>query len=42
MASITPIVIRCIEYLAYGTVFMRAMFRPKIKPDVLFFWRRRR
>jgi hypothetical protein len=40
MASITPIVIRCIEYLAYGTVFMRVMFRPNIKPDVLFFARK--
>jgi hypothetical protein len=34
MASIAPIVIRCIEYLAYGTIFTHAMFCQKIKPDV--------
>ena len=34
MASIAPIVIRCIEYLAYGTIFTHVMFRQKIKPDV--------
>jgi hypothetical protein len=36
MASIAPIVIRCIDYLAYGTIFTRVMFRPKIKLDVFF------
>jgi hypothetical protein len=36
MASITPIAIGCNDYLAYGTIFTRAMFRPKIKLDVLF------
>jgi hypothetical protein len=34
MASIAPIVIGCIDYLAYGTIFTRAMFCPKIKLDV--------
>ncbi len=34
MASIAPIVIECIDCLAYGTIFMRAMFRPKIKLNV--------
>jgi hypothetical protein len=29
MALIAPIVIGCIDYLAYGTIFTRAMFRPK-------------
>ncbi len=36
MASIAPIVIGYIDYLAYGTIFTRAMFRPKIKLDVFF------
>jgi hypothetical protein len=36
MASITPIVIECIDYLAYGTFFTRAMFCPKKKLDVFF------
>jgi hypothetical protein len=36
MASIVPIVIGCIDYLAYGTIFTHAMFRPKIKIDVFF------
>ncbi len=36
MASTMPIVIGCIDYLAYGTLFMRAMLRPKIKLDVFF------
>jgi hypothetical protein len=31
MALIAPIVIGCIDYLAYGTIFTRAMFLPKIK-----------
>jgi hypothetical protein len=35
-ASIAPIVIGCIDYLAYGTIFTRAMFCPKIKLDVFF------
>ena len=36
MASIAPIVIviGCIDYLAYGTIFTHAMFLPKIKLDV--------
>jgi hypothetical protein len=34
MASIAPIVIGCIDYLAYGTIFTRAMFLPKIKLDI--------
>jgi hypothetical protein len=33
IASITPIVIRYIDYLAYRAIFMCAMF-PKIKLDV--------
>jgi hypothetical protein len=37
MASIAPIVIKCIDYLAYGSFFTRAMFCPKIKLDVFFF-----
>ena len=36
MASIMPIVIGCIDYLAYGTIFTRAIFRPNIKLDVFF------
>ncbi len=37
MALIAPIVIGCIDYLAYGTIFTtRSMFRPKIKLDVFF------
>jgi hypothetical protein len=36
MASIAPIVIGCIDYLAYGTIFTRVMFRLKIKIDVFF------
>jgi hypothetical protein len=36
MASIALSVIRCIDYLAYGTIFTRAMFRPKKK--LKFFW----
>ncbi len=36
MASMVPIVIGCIDYLAYGTFFMHAMFLPKIKLDVFF------
>jgi hypothetical protein len=36
MASIMPIVIGCIDYLAYGSIFTRAMFRPKIKIDIFF------
>ncbi len=36
MASIAPIVIGCIDYLAYGTIFTRAMFLPKKKLDVFF------
>jgi hypothetical protein len=33
MASIVLIVIGRIDCLAYGTIFMRAMFRPKLKLD---------
>ncbi len=36
MASIAPILIGCIDYLAYGTIFTHVMFRPKIKLDVFF------
>jgi hypothetical protein len=36
MASIAPIDIGCNDYLAYRTIFTRAMFRPKIKLDVFF------
>jgi hypothetical protein len=35
MALVAPIVIGCIDYLAYGTIFMRAMFLGK-KIDVFF------
>jgi hypothetical protein len=31
-----PIVIGCIDYLAYGTIFTRVMFLPKKKLDVFF------
>jgi hypothetical protein len=34
MASIALSVIRCIDYLGYGTLFTRAMFRPKKKLEV--------
>jgi hypothetical protein len=40
MASIAPIVIGCIGYLAYRTIFTCAMFSPKIKLDVFFFARK--
>ncbi len=36
MASFALSVIRCIDYLAYGTIFTRAMFLPKKKGDVFF------
>ena len=36
MASIALSVIGCIDYLAYGTIFTRAMFLPKKKGDVYF------
>jgi hypothetical protein len=36
MASIALIVIGCIDCLAYGTIFTRAMFLPKKKGDVFF------
>ncbi len=36
MASITLFVIGFIDYLAYGTIFTRAMFLPKKK--VMFFF----
>jgi hypothetical protein len=41
MASIAPIVIECIDYLAYGSFFTRAMFCPKIKLDVFFLFRQK-
>jgi hypothetical protein len=40
MASIVPIVIGCIDYVAYGTILTRAMFRPKINLFVFFFARK--
>ena len=36
MASIALSIIGCIDYLAYGTIFTRVMFRPKKKVDVFF------
>ena len=36
MASIALSIIGCIDYLAYGTIFMRAMFRPK--KNLMFFF----
>jgi hypothetical protein len=36
MALIVLSIIRCIDYLAYGTIFTRAMFLPKKK--VMFFF----
>jgi hypothetical protein len=36
MASIALSIVRCIDYLAYGTIFTRVMFLPKIK--VMFFF----
>ena len=36
MASIALSVIGCIDYLAYGTIFSRAMFRPKKKLIFIF------
>jgi hypothetical protein len=36
MASIALSVVGCIDYLAYGTIFTRAMFLPKKKGDVFF------
>ncbi len=36
MASIAPIIIGCIYYLAYRTIFTRAMFLSKKKLDVFF------
>jgi len=42
MTSIAVIVIRCTDYLAYGTIFTRAMFRPNIKLDVFFRQKSRR
>ncbi len=35
-ASIALSVVGCIDFLAYGTIFTRAMFCPKIKLDVFF------
>jgi len=40
MASIVPIVIGCIDYLAYGSIFTRVTFRPKIKLNVFFPFRK--
>jgi len=39
MASIAPILIGCIDYLAYGTIFTCAMFCPKI--NLMFFFTRK-
>ena len=36
MASIALSIIGCIDHLAYGTIFTRAMFLPKKKLDVFF------
>jgi len=36
MASVVLKNIGCIDYLAYGSIFTRAMFHPKIKLDVFF------
>jgi hypothetical protein len=36
MASIALSVVGCIDYLAYGTIFTRVMFLPKIKLDIFF------
>jgi hypothetical protein len=36
MASIALRNIRCIDYLAYVSIFTRATFCPKIKLDVFF------
>jgi len=36
MASIALRNSRCIDYLAYVSIFTRATFRPKIKLDVFF------
>ena len=36
MTSIALSVIGCIDYLAYGTIFTRAMFLPKKKLYVFF------
>jgi hypothetical protein len=36
MALIALSIIRCIDYLAYGTIFTHAMFLPKKK--VMFFF----
>jgi hypothetical protein len=36
MALIALRNIRCIDYLAYVSIFMRATFRPKKKLDVFF------
>jgi hypothetical protein len=36
MASIAPIVIGCIDYLACRTIFTHVAFRLKIKLDVFF------
>ncbi len=36
MAFNALIIVGRIDCLAYGTIFLRAMFRPKIKHDVFF------
>ena len=38
MTSIALRIIRCIDYLAYGSIFTRAMFRPK---KLMFFFARK-
>jgi len=42
MASIALRNIGCIDYLAYGSICKRAMFRPKVKLDVFFCQKSRR
>jgi len=36
MASIALSAVRCIDYLAYGTIFTRVMFLPKKKVMIFF------
>ena len=40
MASIALSIVRCIDYIAYGNIFTRATFHPKIKLGVFFFARK--
>jgi hypothetical protein len=36
MTLIVLRIVRCIDYLAYGGIFTRAMFQPKIKGEFFF------